>query len=683
MGSCETGLCGASIRVVRPTPNQGIAFLHSLVVEVQIEGFRVPEDGQMCLQLDGGASAQACLSTQERFTRLDGVPVGEHSVLAQLKSTTGDIVAVSGAPNLFTIMPCSAGDLCAASVEIMAPTAGQVIPQITGLELQVQILNFRVPEDGELCIEVDEGNAFSHCSHSVLELHLNGIKLGAHTVRTLLRTRTNVTVARSATIPFSITSAGTWHDKYWGIVQENKLMERQIEHYRTSLLQLLQLQHATAPPLTPQQQQPQMSSQPSTGAAASTAGEVGAAAVSAHVVDVKTEAAAASAHVVDVKTEAAAAPSPHIAAQPMLSVAQAAQRSAHALCRQSDDGVVHRRHNLRFREFMEQYAMRGRAVIITDYLSPPASSGTAAATHVRQGAERARYSRITPEKWTMELLQERCGARYAQVMQRKMGASVWGGVVDSGDMRFGEYLEQANSENGTKGLYVFDVPLLRMCPQLLRGFRMPKYFVQDYLQRVPHSRNMHYRDSWPSIFVAPKGLDSSLHVDTFGSAFWMGQLQGRKHWRFFESAHKSLLYEEPITKTFAVDAFQPNFTAHPLLRFAPCHDVVLQPGELMFVPANSPHQVRNLDNTIAIAGNYIDSANLEISKYVTRPTMHNGQVLEVAWYKEVYDEISRKEFPVEMDLDAEEDLEFFTQFKQPSSKYFPPLGQEKKAATET
>ena len=37
-----------------------------------------------------------------------------------------------------------------------------------------------------------------------------------------------------------------------------------------------------------------------------------------------------------------------------------------------------------------------------------------------------------------------------------------------------------------------------------------------------------YRDSWPSLFVAPAGIASELHVDAFASSFWMALFHGEK-----------------------------------------------------------------------------------------------------------------------------------------------------------
>lgn len=60
-----------------------------------------------------------------------------------------------------------------------------------------------------------------------------------------------------------------------------------------------------------------------------------------------------------------------------------------------------------------------------------------------------------------------------------------------------------------------------------------KYIIQlqlfisdDFLQRT--APGTLYKDSWPSLFIAPAGLISELHVDAFGSNFWMALFEGKK-----------------------------------------------------------------------------------------------------------------------------------------------------------
>ena len=74
--------------------------------------------------------------------------------------------------------------------------------------------------------------------------------------------------------------------------------------------------------------------------------------------------------------------------------------------------------------------------------------------------------------------------------------------------------------------YLFDWSLPLNCPELVKELQIPKYFASDFLQRTPPGSL--YRDSWPSLFIAPAGITSELHVDAFGSNFWMALFEGRK-----------------------------------------------------------------------------------------------------------------------------------------------------------
>ena len=48
----------------------------------------------------------------------------------------------------------------------------------------------------------------------------------------------------------------------------------------------------------------------------------------------------------------------------------------------------------------------------------------------------------------------------------------------------------------------------------------------DFLQRS--SPGSLYQDSWPSLFIAPPGVHSGLHIDAFASNFWMALFKGKK-----------------------------------------------------------------------------------------------------------------------------------------------------------
>merc|ERR1712146_102832 len=71
------------------------------------------------------------------------------------------------------------------------------------------------------------------------------------------------------------------------------------------------------------------------------------------------------------------------------------------------------------------------------------------------------------------------------------------------------------------------------------------------------------------------------------------------------------LYFNSVTKRFHTEAMSSQtYIDYPLFAHSRPFRTDLQPGELLFVPSNSPHMVENLEDTIAISGNYIDGYNV-------------------------------------------------------------------------
>lgn len=113
-------------------------------------------------------------------------------------------------------------------------------------------------------------------------------------------------------------------------------------------------------------------------------------------------------------------------------------------------------------------------------------------------------------------------------------------------------------------------------------------------------------------------------------------LSGRKHWRFFLEGDRPFLYEDRAQSVFNVDAFRIAETEDkPLAKLAQPYDCVLEPGELLFVPAGAPHQVLNLEDSVAISGNYIDSTNFQRSLVEIGREAHAGVQESVELYGEL------------------------------------------------
>lgn len=103
---------------------------------------------------------------------------------------------------------------------------------------------------------------------------------------------------------------------------------------------------------------------------------------------------------------------------------------------------------------------------------------------------------------------------------------------------------------------------------------------------------------WRHLWMGPKGTVTPFHHDS--CALIHLQIKGSKLWRLVSPFEYGNVYNHRDVFSL-VDAFDINYDIYPLMRGVKYTDVVINPGETIFLPMGWWHAVKSLDKTISIS----------------------------------------------------------------------------------
>jgi hypothetical protein len=153
---------------------------------------------------------------------------------------------------------------------------------------------------------------------------------------------------------------------------------------------------------------------------------------------------------------------------------------------------------------------------------------------------------------------------------------------------FGEFVERVTSEVGNDFYlvarnYFFENPRLRH----LRDHLTPPVGIINDQDRSPGSTKL---------WFGPEGTVTPLHFDRH--SILLAQIYGKKHVKLVPAAHYPFVY--PRDRYYSlVDPECVDMARYPLFARACVMDVVLDPGDSLFLPAGWWHWVRSLSISIS------------------------------------------------------------------------------------
>ena len=195
-------------------------------------------------------------------------------------------------------------------------------------------------------------------------------------------------------------------------------------------------------------------------------------------------------------------------------------------------------------------------------------------------------------------------------------------------MSFENFLKHWNeteSSRSSKLYYLKDWHFFKEVPDY-KAYQTPYYFTSDWLneyledsdQDLNIAQDFHKSD-YKFVYIGPKGSWTPFHSDVFGSYSWSANVIGEKEWIFFPPGYEKLLLEkssgEIVYDIYDVlpcdesDLFNRQSFLYQGQEIV-YYRIRQKRNEIVFVPSEWYHQVKNIESTISINHNWFNATNV-------------------------------------------------------------------------
>jgi hypothetical protein len=233
-------------------------------------------------------------------------------------------------------------------------------------------------------------------------------------------------------------------------------------------------------------------------------------------------------------------------------------------------GHVEKRSRVSLGEFLDKYVMGSRPVVLTDVARDWPALGRWSPQDLRERfghlEVEVQAERSADPNYEVNKLDHQRKTRLTDFVDRVLA----GGTTN-------DYYLTANNEMLTRPGFA---PLLEDIGTL------PEFCDRSQLARRA------------SFWFGPAGTVTPLHHDTI--MLCHTQIVGRKRWRFVSPLQTPLLYNH-FDVYSPIDLDRPDLGRYPLFASATVLDVVVEPGETVFLPLGWWHQVRSLDVSLSFS----------------------------------------------------------------------------------
>ena len=195
---------------------------------------------------------------------------------------------------------------------------------------------------------------------------------------------------------------------------------------------------------------------------------------------------------------------------------------------------------------------------------------------------------IAGKKWSLDYFKETMGDILLDVFDngnQKAKASAF--TSPDLKMKFRDYLDIIKKDEHTD-LRIFLCNLFKYNPQLKKEFPCPDLF-RGILDNVGF------------MFFGGKDTTVRIHYDIDMSNVLHTHFGGRKRVVLVTPEYSTLLYRLPLNTYSLINLDNPDYDKYPALRFIKAYDVILEPGDSIFMPAGYWHYMTYLEGSFSVS----------------------------------------------------------------------------------
>lgn len=235
----------------------------------------------------------------------------------------------------------------------------------------------------------------------------------------------------------------------------------------------------------------------------------------------------------------------------------------------SASGSVERRRDVSREEFLRDYYSRNRPVILTGLMQ----------------------NWKAPSLWTPEYLKARYGSETVEITAERDSDPMYEFNIENHNRKvlFSDYVDMVTDRGESNDYYLIARNHVLEQKGMIGLLEDIEAFPEYLNAKTPENIRL---------WFGPAGAVSQLHCDT--TNVLMAQVYGRKRIKLIPSNQLHLVYS--LRGTYSqVDCENPDYEKYPLFKNATTIELLLEPGEVLFLPVGWWHHVRALDISISLS----------------------------------------------------------------------------------